>query len=72
MSDFEGARVVITAGAAGIGRAMAERFLAGGARVAVCDVDPAAVEAFRAVPRDGKGKVGPFARDPIQAMSHVR
>eukprot|EP00966_Prymnesium_polylepis_P242928 5618200-Prymnesium_polylepis.1 len=22
------------------------------------------VEAFRAVPRDGKGKVGPFARDP--------
>lgn len=41
-------RVVITAGAAGIGRAMAERFIAGGCRVAVCDVDEGAIAAFSA------------------------
>lgn len=38
-----GRRVVVTAGAAGIGRIIAEGFLAAGARVHVCDVDPAAV-----------------------------
>ena len=35
--------VVITAGAAGLGRAMAEAFIKEGDRVAVCAVDPAAV-----------------------------
>jgi NAD(P)-dependent dehydrogenase (short-subunit alcohol dehydrogenase family) len=34
-------RVLVTAGAAGIGRAIAEHFLSQGARVAVCDVDEA-------------------------------
>lgn len=38
-------RVVITAGAAGIGRVMAEAFLKTGARVALCDIDAAAVDA---------------------------
>ena len=41
-------RVVITAGASGIGRAMAKAFLAQGARVAICDADPTAVAAFGA------------------------
>ncbi|SMX44861.1 SDR family oxidoreductase [Maliponia aquimaris] len=41
-------RVLVTAGAAGLGRAMAEGFLAQGDRVAVCDVDPGAVAAFAA------------------------
>jgi NAD(P)-dependent dehydrogenase (short-subunit alcohol dehydrogenase family) len=41
-------RVVITAAAAGIGRVIAEAFLARGDQVAVCDVDVAAVEQFRA------------------------
>lgn len=36
-------RVLITAGAGGIGRTMADRFVAEGARVAVCDVDDAAL-----------------------------
>ena len=39
-------RVLITAGAAGIGRALAARFHADGAQVAVCDIDPAAVTQF--------------------------
>ena len=40
-------RVFITAGAAGIGRAHAEAFLAQGAQVAVTDIDGAALDAFR-------------------------
>jgi NAD(P)-dependent dehydrogenase (short-subunit alcohol dehydrogenase family) len=41
-------RVLITAGAAGLGRAMADGFVARGDRVAVCDIDPKAVAAFQA------------------------
>ena len=41
-----GKRVVVTAGAAGIGRAVAEAFLGAGARVHVCDVDPTALAAL--------------------------
>ncbi|MEQ8585610.1 MAG: SDR family oxidoreductase [Thalassobaculaceae bacterium] len=43
--SFRDARVVITAGGSGIGRVFAQRFSAAGARVALCDSDPAAVEA---------------------------
>lgn len=39
-------RVLITAGASGIGRAIAERFMTDGAEVAICDADAAAVQAF--------------------------
>lgn len=48
MKGLSGARVLITAGAAGIGRVMAERFQAEGARVAVCDVDVGAVADMQA------------------------
>lgn len=37
-------RVVITAGASGIGKRLAERFAEQGARVAVCDVDQSAID----------------------------
>ena len=37
--DLTGRRAVVTGGAQGIGRAMAERFLASGARVSLWDVD---------------------------------
>ena len=38
--------VLITAGAAGIGRAMAEAFIGSGYRVHVCDIDPGAIDSF--------------------------
>ncbi len=44
--NLTGLRVVITAGASGIGLETARAFLEEGAQVAVCDVDPAAVAAL--------------------------
>lgn len=43
---IEGLRVMISAGANGIGRAIAEAFLREGARVVVCDVDERALAAL--------------------------
>jgi NAD(P)-dependent dehydrogenase (short-subunit alcohol dehydrogenase family) len=43
-----GKRVLITAGAGGIGRAMAETFADAGARVHICDVDTGALDSLRA------------------------
>jgi NAD(P)-dependent dehydrogenase (short-subunit alcohol dehydrogenase family) len=45
---LDGRRVVITAAAAGIGRATLETFVAAGARVCVCDVDAKGLEELRA------------------------
>ena len=45
--DITGLRVVITAGASGIGLATADEFVRGGAQVQVCDVDAHALAAFR-------------------------
>jgi NAD(P)-dependent dehydrogenase (short-subunit alcohol dehydrogenase family) len=42
-----GLRVVVTAGAAGIGRAIARTFVEHGARVHICDVDEEALSGFR-------------------------
>jgi NAD(P)-dependent dehydrogenase (short-subunit alcohol dehydrogenase family) len=51
---IDGQRVIVTAGAAGIGRAIAGQFMAGGARVFICDVEAAALDEFRtAHPRAG-------------------
>ena len=41
-----GKRVLVTAGAAGIGKAIARTFLENGARVHICDVDVAALKTF--------------------------
>ena len=45
-SGIEGQRVLITAGAAGVGRAIAERLSRHGARIFVCDVDDNVLDAF--------------------------
>lgn len=42
-----GVRALVTAGAAGIGRAIADQLIAHGARVHICDVDEAALVDFR-------------------------
>jgi NAD(P)-dependent dehydrogenase (short-subunit alcohol dehydrogenase family) len=43
-----GLRVLVTAGAAGIGKAFAETFADAGAKVFICDVDQAALDAHQA------------------------
>ena len=45
---LENKRIVVTAGAAGIGRAIAEGFHRAGARVHVCDVDESSLAALAA------------------------
>jgi NAD(P)-dependent dehydrogenase (short-subunit alcohol dehydrogenase family) len=45
---LQGKRVVVTAGATGIGRVTADSFLRAGARVYVCDIDPKALQAYQA------------------------
>ena len=60
-----GLRVIITAGAAGIGRAFAETFVGAGAKVFVCDIDAAALDAMkRALPQ--VGSVVADVADPAQ------
>ena len=46
--NCKGLRVIITAGATGIGRATAETFLENGARVHICDVAPESLDECRA------------------------
>lgn len=46
--ELDGARVIVTAGAQGIGRAIVEAYLSEGARVATCDIDGTALETLPA------------------------
>ena len=61
-----GARVVVTAGAAGIGRAIVEGFLAEGARVFACDVDADALAALP--PGVGRRRTDVADREAVAAM----
>jgi NAD(P)-dependent dehydrogenase (short-subunit alcohol dehydrogenase family) len=47
MTTLNDKRVLITAGAGGIGRAIAQAFVAAGAKVHVCDIDEAALDELR-------------------------
>ncbi|MFN8830309.1 MAG: SDR family oxidoreductase [Labrys sp. (in: a-proteobacteria)] len=58
-----GVRVAISAGAAGIGRAIADLLIEAGARVAIFDVDEAALADFRVAHPDALAMTGDVARD---------
>jgi NAD(P)-dependent dehydrogenase (short-subunit alcohol dehydrogenase family) len=60
-----GQRALVTAGASGIGRAIARRFAAEGARIFVCDVDEKALAAFLAENPGSSGILADVA-DPAQ------
>ena len=48
MTISKGSRVLVTAGAGGIGRAITEAFVSAGASVFVCDIDEAALQQMQA------------------------
>lgn len=58
-----GLRVAISAGAAGIGRAIADLLIAEGASVAIFDVDRQALDSFAAAHPDALAMVGDVAQD---------
>ncbi|HJN93928.1 MAG TPA: SDR family NAD(P)-dependent oxidoreductase, partial [Dehalococcoidia bacterium] len=66
MRDFEGKVAVVTGGASGIGRAMAERFAREGMKVVLADVEQQALEAtvtqFRQAEHDVLGVVTDVSR----------
>lgn len=66
--DFRiaGLRVLVTAGAAGIGRGIVEAFVEEGARVFACDIDP---EALAALPTGvGRSRTDVSDREQVAAM----
>jgi NAD(P)-dependent dehydrogenase (short-subunit alcohol dehydrogenase family) len=64
-----GLRVLITAGAAGIGRALASTFADAGAKVFVCDVDADALSRFRSIRPEIGATLTDVARpDEVDAM----
>ena len=54
--DLDGRRAVVTGGAQGIGRAIAERLLASGAAVALWDRDRSLVDAVTCAGSPGRGR----------------
>ena len=72
--ELEGARVIVTAGAQGIGRAIVEAYLSEGAQIATCDINEAALETlpgevFRQ--RADMGDAGQIAGFMTAAMAHL-
>lgn len=72
--NLTGTRVIVTAGAAGIGRAIVDGFLAEGARVATCDIDEAALATLpegvftRRVDVADAGSLRQFVADAAQSL----
>ena len=61
----DGQRVLVTAGASGIGRAIVDALVGAGARVHLCDVDPAALATVRAA-QPGVGTTAADVADEAQ------
>lgn len=69
LAGIEGQRVLITAGASGIGFAIASTLTALGARVAICDIAEAAIaEAKRALPKIIACKADVADENDVEAM----
>ena len=72
--ELEGTRVIVTAGAQGIGRAIVEAYLAEGARVATCDIDAAALDTLPDAvfcQHADMGDAGQIATFMAEAQAHL-
>lgn len=71
---LDNARIIVTAGAGGIGRAIVDAFLAEGAKVATCDIDEAGLATLpedlfrRRVDVQDAGALASFMDDAIAAL----
>ena len=61
-TSAQGLRVLVTAGAAGIGRTIAQTFALHGARVHVCDAAQTALDAFAREQPDISGSLADVSR----------
>ena len=68
-TGMQGKRVVVTAGAAGIGMAITQAFVAAGAQVHICDIDQAALDRVRAaLPAVSQSRTDVSDRKAVDAM----